>query len=150
MKSLFDPEAYEELVRRLDALRPDAPRQWGKMRPSEALEHVARALEMASGERPMKQAFIGKLIGWKFRKDFLGEKPFMKNAPTAPHFVVAGSDPDFHRTKERLKQVMKAFHAQGERGCDANVHGFLGKLTGAEWGVSQYKHVDHHLRQFGA
>jgi hypothetical protein len=30
------------------------------------------------------------------------------------------------------------------------VHGFFGPLSGAEWGVSQYKHVDHHLRQFGA
>ena len=27
---------------------------------------------------------------------------------------------------------------------------FFGSLTGAEWGVSQFKHVDHHLRQFGA
>jgi len=30
------------------------------------------------------------------------------------------------------------------------VHAFFGSLTGAEWGVSTYKHLDHHLRQFGA
>jgi hypothetical protein len=28
--------------------------------------------------------------------------------------------------------------------------GFFGRMSGAEWGVTQYKHLDHHLRQFGA
>jgi len=27
---------------------------------------------------------------------------------------------------------------------------FFGKLSGKEWGELMYKHIDHHLRQFGA
>ena len=32
---------------------------------------------------------------------------------------------------------------------DGNVHPFFGTLTGKQWGETQYKHVDHHFRQFG-
>ena len=34
-------------------------------------------------------------------------------------------------------------------GLDGNVHPFFGRLSGKQWGETQYKHVDHHLRQFG-
>ena len=150
MTSLFDPAAYADMLRRLDSLQPTAARQWGKMTAAQMLEHTARALEMAAGKKPVKQAFLGKIIGWIFRKDFVGDKPFGRNGPTGPDFVVTGIEPDFRRTQERLKTLLGEFHALGEKGCDGNIHGFFGKMTGAEWGVTQYKHVDHHLRQFGA
>lgn len=149
MDSLFDPEVHRTLQRRLDALKPDAPRQWGKMTPAQMLEHTARALDMAAGKTASKQALLGKLIGWMFRAGFVGEKPFSKNSPTGPDFIVK-DEPDFERTKARLKSLMTEFHALGEQGCDGNVHGFFGTLSGREWGVTQFKHVDHHLRQFGA
>ena len=150
MKTLFDPAAYEDIARRVESLQPGAERQWGKMTVAQALEHTARALEMAAGKKPSHQAFLGKMIGWIFRKDFVGDKPFGRNAPTGPEFVVLDREPDFHRTRDRVKTLLNEFHARGEKGCDGNVHGFFGKLTGAEWGVTQYKHLDHHLRQFGA
>src|SRR5206468_2032090 len=112
-------------------------------------EHNARALEMATGRKPMKQAFIGKLIGWIFRKDFVGEKPFGKNGPTGPDFIVK-DEPTLEPTREKVKSLLREFHAGGEKGCNGRIHGFFGPLNGAEWGVSQYKHLDHHLRQFGA
>ena len=149
MKTLFDPVAYEEIVRRVESIQPGSERQWGKMTVAQMLEHTARALEMAAGKRQRKQAFLGKLIGWKFRKDFVGEKPFGKNGPTGPDFIVEG-EPDFRSTREKVKTLLGELHALGERGCDGNIHGFFGKMTGAEWGVTQYKHMDHHLRQFGA
>ncbi len=44
-----------------------------------------------------------------------------------------------------------------ERFCDGGppaangiVHAFFGPLTGKQWGRLQYKHLDHHLRQFSA
>ena len=150
MKTLFDPVAYEEIVRRVESIQPGSERQWGKMTVAQMLEHTARALEMAGGKKPHKQVFLGKLIGWIFRKDFVGDKPFGRNAPTGPDFVVSGTTPDFTHTKERLKALLGELHALGEKGCDGHIHGFFGKMTGAEWGVTQYKHLDHHLRQFGA
>ena len=59
-------------------------------------------------------------------------------------------EPDFQGTKEKVRALLSDLHAMGEKGCDGNVHRFFGRLTGAQWGVTQYKHLDHHLRQFGA
>lgn len=149
METLFDPDCYQRVVRRLESVQPDAPRQWGKMTAGQMLEHTARALEMAAGRRPSQQRLLGKLIGWIFRKGFVGPQPFPKGSPTGPDFIIR-DEPDFARTKARLTALLADFHALGERGCDGHVHGFFGRMTGAEWGITQYKHLDHHLRQFGA
>jgi hypothetical protein len=148
MKSIFEPETHAELLERLGKLTPETERQWGKMTPSQMMEHTARALEMATGKVPMKHAFIGKAIGWIFKSKFLGEQPFSKNSPTGPTLIIK-DDPDFEVTRERLIGLISHLHSLGESGTDGNVHGFFGPLTGKQWGVSQYKHVDHHLRQFG-
>ncbi len=148
MQTLFDAQTYQDIVRRVESLRVDAPRRWGKMSPAQALEHASRALEMAIGTRQRPQMFLGKLIGGFFRKDFVSEKPFPKNSPTGPDFIIK-DEPDFAATKARIVGLLGQFHALGERGCDGHVHGFFGRMTGAEWGQTQFKHVDHHLKQFG-
>ena len=104
---------------------------------------------MAAGKKRTEQAMLGKLIGWIFFKDFVGEKPFGKNGPTGPEFIVH-DEPDFQETQKKVGSLLNEFHAMGEKGCDGNIHGFFGKMTGKDWGVTQYKHMDHHLRQFGA
>jgi hypothetical protein len=148
MKTLFDQATHDEMHERLGKLTPQAERQWGKMSPAQAMEHTARALEMATGRKPMEQAFVGKLIGWIFKGGFLGEKPFARNSPTGPTLIIK-DEPDFESTRIRLAELVTEFHGLGETGTDGNIHGFFGPLTGKEWGETQYKHVDHHLRQFG-
>ena len=148
MRTIFDSDTHEELFDRLGKLTPDAERQWGKMSPAQMMEHTARALEMATGQKPMQQAFIGKAIGWIFRNKFLGPEPFPKNSPTGPTLIIK-DDPNFEPTRERLRALISDFHGLGIGGTDGNIHGFFGPLTGKQWGETQYKHVDHHLRQFG-
>ena len=148
MKTVFDSDTHGELVDRLGKLTSDAERQWGKMSPAQMMEHTARTLEMATGQKPMQQAFIGKAIGWIFKNRFLGEKPFPQNSPTGPTLIIK-DEPDFEATRARLRGLVMDFHGLGESGTDGNIHGFFGPLTGKQWGETQYKHVDHHLRQFG-
>jgi len=148
MKSIFEKDTHAELLDRLGKLTPETERQWGKMTPSQMMEHTARAMEMATGNVVMKQAFIGKAIGWIFKNKFLGEQPFSKNSPTGPTLIIK-VDPDFEAVRERLGSLISQLHSLGESGTDGNIHGFFGPLTGKQWGETQYKHVDHHLRQFG-
>ena len=115
---------------------------------AQMMEHNSRTLEAVTGKREMKRIFIGKLIGWMFKKRFLGEKPFDKNGPTGPDLIVA-DEPDFQHTKAKIRALLNELYSRQEKGCDGKIHGFLGPLTGAEWGVLHYKHLDHHLRQFG-
>lgn len=148
MKTVFDARICDEIYERLDRLVPDASRQWGSLSPSQMMEHLARVLEMAAGKSPAKQLLIGKAISWMFRREFLGEEPFKKGRPTGVEFL-ASDQPDFDSTRERLREMISEFYSLGEDGTNGNVHRFFGPLTGKQWGETQYKHVDHHFRQFG-
>jgi len=148
MRSLFEPDTYHAVLQRLDTLQPDATRQWGKMSAAQMLEHTARAVEMALGRRGRGQIWLGRLLGWMFWREFAGETPFRRNGPTGPDFIIH-DEPDFAAAKARLRALVTELHAAGAAGCDGHVHGFFGRMSGEDWGRTQFKHVDHHLRQFG-
>jgi hypothetical protein len=149
MKTLFDPVDRDAIQTRLMALKPDSLRLWGKMNPAQMLCHCAIALEAGTGDRPMKQKLIGKLLMPFFRSSILGEKPFSRNAPTDPAFVVA-DEREFAAERERLLKLVERFVQNGQEQAGKQIHAFFGKMTGAEWGELMYKHLDHHLQQFGA
>ena len=148
MHTLFDDAARAGILARIGALRADSPRGWGKMSPAQALCHCAITLEVVTGRLPMKQKFIGKVLGPFFRKKMLGPEPFSHNSPTGPELVV--SEPrDFARERERVVALIATFAAAGPDAASRYEHGFLGRLSGDEWGRLMHKHLDHHLRQFG-
>lgn len=148
MKTLFDTADREAILARLSALQPECTRQWGTMDPAQMLCHCAIALETGTGDRPMKQKLIGKILMPLFRSKILGEKPFAKNSPTDPTFVVSGAR-DFAAERTRLTALIQRFVERGEEAAGKETHAFFGKMTGKEWGELMYKHIDHHLRQFG-
>jgi hypothetical protein len=149
LKNLFQPEAVEEVVSRVETLQPSAQRQWGKMDVAQMMAHCSAALDMASGRLNPPRIFIGRLIGPFIRPIYTNEKPFSQNNPTDKQLVV--SDPrDFAREQERLKRCLREFHEGGEAKCTRHPHPFFGELTPQAWGRGMYKHLDHHLRQFGA
>ena len=148
MHSLFNPAGREALAHRLAALEPGSARRWGKMDPAQMLLHCAIGLETATGDRPMKQAFLGKILTPFIRRLVQGERPFRRNAPTDPTFVV--SDPrDFEAERIRLATLIDRFVRRGPASAEKATHAFFGRLSGAEWGRLMHKHLDHHLRQFG-
>lgn len=148
MESLFEPANRDAILARLAALQPECARQWGKMDPAQMLCHCAIALETGTGDRPMKQKLIGKILMPFFRSSILGEKPFNKNSPTDPTFVVSAPR-DFNAERARLTGLIHRFAERGEPAAGKETHAFFGKMTGQEWGELMYKHIDHHLRQFG-
>ena len=149
MESVFNADTQKSIERRLQVLRPDSPRQWGKMNSAQMLAHCAAALEVACGDRPKKQALLGRLVTPFIRSRLLGEKPFGRNAPTDPDFVIA-DERDFAAERTRVASLLTRFCAQGPSGAANQVHSFFGRLSGDEWGRLMYKHLDHHVRQFGA
>ena len=101
-----------------------------------------------AGDVAKEHSFIGKVLGRFVKGSLLGEKPFSKNSPTDPSFIV--SDPrDFAKERVRLVEIVKRFGDAGPSAADGRMHSFFGRLNGDEWGILMYKHLDHHLRQFG-
>jgi len=148
MKSVFDPTDRDALLSRLNALEAGATRQWGTMNPAQMLTHCSLVLETATGDRPMKQKLLGKIVTPLIRSSILGEKPFSKNSPTDPTFVVSDAK-DFVAERKRLVSLLNRFVERGPAEAGRQTHTFFGKLSGEEWGQLTYKHLDHHLRQFG-
>jgi len=149
MKNLFEDDATKEVMTRIDKLQPAAQRQWGKMDVSQMMAHCSAALDMASGRINPARMLVGRLIGPFVRPLYSNEKPFSRNNPTDKTLVI--SDPrDFQKEREKLKACVQQFHEGGEAKCTRHPHPFFGSLTPAEWSRGMYKHLDHHLRQFGA
>lgn len=148
MPSLFVPADRESVALRLAALEPDSSRRWGKMDSAQMLLHCALALEAATGVRPRKQAFIGRMLGPFIRPLLLGKRPFGRNSPTDPAFMVTGPQ-EFETGRIRLATLLDRFVQRGPEKAGQTTHPFFGRLSGDEWGLLMHKHLDHHLRQFG-
>jgi hypothetical protein len=148
MKNLFQREAVDEVNARIDKLQPATQRQWGKMDVAQMMAHCSATLDMASGQLNMPRSFVGRLIGPFFKSIYTNEKPFSRSSPTDPKLVVADQR-DFLREQEQLKGKVRQFHEGGEARCTRHPHPFFGALSPQDWGRGMYKHMDHHLRQFG-
>ncbi len=150
MKHLFDTISVEEMRTRLATLKPDSPRQWGTMTAPQAVAHCARGLELAAGEFRPPRLLLGRAIGWIIKPMALGnDQPIRRNTPTVEGMIVTDQrtlDPE----RIRLNGLIERFVAAGPAGCTTHPHSFFGRLTSQEWAVLMYKHLDHHLRQFGA
>jgi hypothetical protein len=149
MKNLYEPATVEELKERIARLGPDSQRQWGKMNAAQAVAHCSGPMEWAVGDSFPPRMFLGRILGPMVKSKVLGdEKPMGRNAPTAKSLVVA-DERDLGAERKRLCALIDRFAAAGPKGCTAHPHTFFGGLTPEEWATLMYKHLDHHLRQFG-
>ena len=157
MKSLYQQHRFEEIAQRLDSLRPDSPRQWGRMTPNGAVCHLSDAFKMVLGERtrqpdpdgPRFDTFRNRVIGRIYALST--PLPWPKGVPTSPGVDQdkEGSPPGvFEEDIADLHAVLTRF--QDRDGRDMVPHIAFRQLTRGEWGRWGYRHMDHHLRQFGA
>lgn len=151
MESLFERERLEAIKQRLLTVQPESQRQWGTMTQAQMFAHCSAALEMAMGRFRPPRLLLGSLIGRAIKPLVLREgEPMRRNAPTAKALKVVVDDRDFGKEKRRLAELIDGFASSGPAGCTAHPHFFFGRLTPEEWSTLMYKHLDHHLRQFGA
>jgi len=147
MKNLFQADAVDEVMSRIDKLQPATQRQWGKMDVAQMMAHCSAALDMASGRLVRPRVLIGRLIGPMVRSIYSNDKPFSRSSPTDKSLVISDQR-EFSREQEQLKLRVQQFHQGGEAQCTRHPHPFFGSLTPHEWSTGMYKHLDHHLRQF--
>jgi hypothetical protein len=150
MKNLFETATANEVKQRIQQLGPNSVRHWGKMNVAQAMAHCATTMEWAVGDRVEPRMLIGRIIGPLVKSKVLkDEAPMGRNAPTAKSLVVA-DERDLGNERQRLCALIDRFSAGGPQGCTKQPHTFFGRLTPEEWARLMYKHLDHHLRQFGA
>lgn len=149
MQSVFDQAVVDALIVRIDSLSPSTRGQWGKMSVDQMLAHVNVPYIMVYDNTfpkpgPIK-AFILKLF---VKGAVVGPKPYARNTPTAPEFKMAGKK-DFAREKDRLVGYLRRVQQDGAAAFEGRPSHSFGPLTSTEWNTLFYKHLDHHLIQFG-
>ena len=147
--NLFESRDRAAMLARLESLRPDTKRQWGKMSIAQMLAHCQQPLRVAMGDLPLKRSLIGILFGRLAKKKLLDPKPWKQGMPTAPEFKVT-NERDFAKEKATLLALVKKFGEGGPNAITKLPHPFFGPLTTEEWQQLQWRHLDHHLRQFGS
>ena len=145
IKNLFDRAIKEEIITRINKLTPQSQSQWGKMDVAQMLAHCQMPLGVATGDHKLKGSFFLRLIGPVFKKQLYNDKPFKRDLPTDKSFKIADTR-DFEKEKEILIRMITDF---SETTMSGEAHPFFGKLSKEQWSKGTWKHLDHHLRQFG-
>lgn len=148
-ETVLDPAAREALKVRIRSLLPDARAGWGKMDVHRMVEHCVVWNEWVLGRRKLrlKQNFMGKLIGkWVLRRALRPGQPFDKGVP-AGALEVKRTQGEFDAMRQRWMDLMDGYASFHN---PAFMHDFFGTMSDEEIGIFVHKHMDHHLRQFGA
>jgi Protein of unknown function (DUF1569) len=145
LKNLFDAATKANIIDRINSLTPQSQAVWGKMNAAQMLAHCQMPLGVALGDHQMKSNFFMRLIGPLFKKQLFNDKPFKRNLPTDKSFIIA----DERALAEEKKKLIDMVNRFSESSIVDAPHPFFGKLTNQEWSIGTWKHLDHHLQQFG-
>ena len=149
MKNVFSLEVKEELINRINQLSEKSVAQWGSMEAGQMLAHCCVPYEMVyTSIHPKPNAFVRLMLKTFVKKTVVGDKPYPKNSKTAPQFLITEKK-EIEKEKKRLIEFILKTQGLGESYFDGKVSPSFGKLSGKEWNTLFYKHVDHHLNQFG-
>jgi hypothetical protein len=150
LPNIFTSEVSEKVIARINQLTPSTQPQWGKMSVDKMLAHLNVAYETIyePGKHPPPNFLLKPIMRLFVKPRVTGESPMPKNSPTAPYFIIA-SDKDFAAEKARLIEYIRRTQQLGETEFDGKASLGFGPLNKAQWNNMLYKHLDHHLTQFG-
>ena len=148
MPSLHDAADRARIVERVRALTPTHRPRWGRMDVARMLAHCADGLRNATGSLPIAVRRIPLAQSRFVRWLMIDVLPMPKGAPTAPE-LLRTVPPDITAEREALLGLLAQFDAAQIASVRWAPHPLFGVLTPAQWGRLAWKHLDHHLRQFG-
>lgn len=149
MKNIFDKVVSEELVARINELNTETAPLWGTMNVSQMLAHCCVSYEFVYEDihkRP--NAVMRFILQLMVKPGVVSDKPYPKNSRTAPVFV-KDSTYDFESEKNRLIGYIRKTQELGTSHFEGLDYHSFGKMTAVEFSNCFYKHLNHHLQQFG-
>jgi hypothetical protein len=143
--SLIEPDVKAKILGRIKNLKAGSPPLWGKMTVAQMCAHCNAQMRVALGIDKLKPNWIGKLFGSWMKKMVLSEKPYSHSLPTAPALRVS-HEPEFESVRQGMIQLVEKFTSDT---IMKDPHPVFGPMSIDEWSRSTWKHLDHHLKQFG-
>ncbi|MCF0048650.1 DUF1569 domain-containing protein [Dyadobacter sp. LJ53] len=149
MVNIFEPAVAAKVIDRINNLTPETRPEWGKMDVSQMMAHCNVAYEMAfENKHPKPNALMRWFIQMMAKSTVCGDKPYKKNQQTAPAFLIKDKK-DFETEKSRLIGYIRKSEQLGSGYFEGKESLSFGKLSSEEWNTMFYKHLNHHLTQFG-
>jgi len=150
LPDVFTSEVSENLVGRINKLQPASQPQWGKMNVAQMLAHCAVTYELVYEENkhPKPGGFMKFILKTFLKPIVTNEKPYKHNSPTSKTFLITDQK-DFETEKARLSAFIRKTQALGGVHFDQKASHSFGVMNKTEWNNMFYKHLDHHLTQFG-
>jgi hypothetical protein len=147
-RSLRDPAGRRSILDRLAALTPEHSRRWGRMDPGQLLPHLASGLRMALGERKVEGAPPGRIRGAVLRFVAIYYLPWPQGKIQSPPGSFNTASLGWERDRQVVIELIERFATTPPDNLGV-VHPSFGRMGPRDWDVLQYRHLDHHLRQFG-
>jgi hypothetical protein len=147
-RSLRDPAGRESILNRLADLTPNHSRRWGRMEPVQLLPHLATALRMALGEKKLEGSRPGRIRGVVWRHLAIHRLPWPEGKIPSPPGAFNTPSLGWERDREIVVGLIERFAKAPSETLGAD-HPTFGRMRPQDWDVLQYRHLDHHLRQFG-
>lgn len=149
LPNIFTQPVSDAVIVRINTLTPETRPGWGKMSVDQMLAHCNVTYEMVYENKHLKPGFlIGLMLKAFVKKIVTNEVPYKRNSQTAPAFLIKDSR-NFEAEKERLIAYIKRVQQEGEDRFHNKASHSFGPLSKEEWNNMFYKHLDHHLSQFG-
>ncbi len=146
----FLQHQYMAIIRKA---QPSTAAKWGKMNFQQMLEHVSSFFKVSTKKLHFDLVSPPEHLP-KLREFLMSEKVFRENTKAPANII--GEEPHLlHYTtvKEAIDELEKEvndFFSYFTTNTQAlSVHPVFGELNYEEWVRLHYKHVTHHLRQFG-
>ena len=149
LPNIFSEEVTDKVIQRIYKLTPSSTAHWGTMTVAQMLAHCSVTYEMVFDTKHTKPNFLVRLLLKSFVKNsVVNEVPYKKDSRTAPAFIVT-SQKDFEIERSRLIDFIRKTQNLGASYFDGKASNSFGALKAVEWNNMFYKHLDHHLTQFG-
>lgn len=149
LPNIFSKEVAESIIGRINQLTPATAPLWGTMNAGRMLAHANVSYEMIYENKHPKPGFFMKLIlKLMVKKSVVNEVPYRHSERTAPAFIIQ-EDKNFEAERQRLIDFIRKTQQLGESYFEGKASHSFGPLNKTEWNNMLYKHLDHHLRQFG-
>jgi hypothetical protein len=149
LPNIFTKPVADSIIGRIENLKSSTTPQWGKMDASQMLAHCNVTYNMAFDENYKKSSpFLRFILKNLAKKGIVNEAPLKKNSSTAPEMVIK-TPKNFDEEKAILINNLQKAVKVGEKFFDAKDHPGFGVMSTQEWNNFYYKHLDHHLTQFG-
>ncbi|MBX2931716.1 MAG: DUF1569 domain-containing protein [Chitinophagaceae bacterium] len=147
-KNLLTKEASNNIIERVKKLTIDNTPLWGEMNVTEMLLHCnlcnKQILEESRGdEKTTAKQFLLRIFALYIAPNF------KKGIKSEKRNITKGLIDNTQFEKQQIEFISIINKFPYNNHALTLSHPAFGNISTTEWGIAAFKHMDHHLRQFG-